>query len=125
MSDKEWLEQLKPNDEVYVTVRIGTPQKGKVTRLTKAQIFVTTGKLLSGNETELAFHKKNGYSVGRGIWHSTTLLQPTDELRESVEVAGLKRKATKLRDSMSIPQTKAELLEFIALMSKFSKAGAE
>jgi hypothetical protein len=125
VADKEWLEQLKSGDEVYVSVRIGTPQKGEVTRLTKAQIFVTTRKLFCGNANESAFHKKSGYSVGGGIWHSTTLLRPTDELRERWEVDVLKRKATKLRDSLSIPQTKAELLEFIGLLSKFSKAGAE
>lgn len=125
MEYQEWLEQLKPGDEVYISGRTGTPTKGKVTRLTKARIFVTNGKYLSGNDNELAFHKKDGYSVGGGSWYSSSLLQPTDKLREQVEVAALKRKAANLKDSMVIPQTKDELVKFIALMAQFSKVKDE
>lgn len=118
----EWIQQLSAGDEVFVSERIGLPRKGKVTRLTKTQIFVTTGKLFSGNANELAFHKKNGRSVGGNIWNGMTLLCPTDEIREEAEISALKNKATKMLESISIPKTKTEILELIELLSKFSKA---
>lgn len=76
MTNNEWLESLKPGDEVAVTNRGGDGYYGiyKVTRTTRTLIFVSV------LGTEHAFKKLDGRE--RSIWGEKYIEQVTPEIRE-------------------------------------------
>lgn len=117
--EKEWLEKLKPGDEAYISQSYGAaPLIAKISRLTPTRIMAKTD--VSSNH-EYQFHKKNGYEVGRDRWNNQHLIMPTDAIRARVELENLNRRAMRLKDKLSIPQTKEELQLFIETLSKLVK----
>ena len=110
VNDKEWLQNLKEGDLVYVSQSYGraaVPEK--VVKTTRTQIVLSHDR---------RFRKVNGLMIGGRCY--AHLLEPTKERWEAWQVERLKSKAVTLRNKINIPDTKPELLEFIEVLSKYA-----
>jgi len=121
MSDNQWLQELKVEDEVYISAQFsGVPTKANVVRLTSKQIMV--GRTNSfGKEFEIKFWKKNGYMVSGNIWTSRRLLKPSKEIINELAIDKLRRQAKAMINELVLPQTKAELESLISALKPFIK----
>jgi len=123
-SHRKWLSELKPGDEVYCSQEFGAPAfRAKVARRTKTLIIVAhkfrrlDGKVV---ETESRFRAQDGHTPGTG-YGGGHLIQPTDEVRERVEIAHLKARVNFLRNHISTPGDKPTLLAMIEALQPFVK----
>jgi len=118
--DTEWLAQLKAGDKVYVSGN-NAGRIVKISRITKTQIIVeykSSGVKPCSIER---FRRSNGISIGGNVWNHNLLCKLTPELREELYLKKLQNKAAYLIKNIEIPKTKAELLEFNNIISKFVK----
>lgn len=118
MKDKEWLQRLKEGDEVFVSQRFGPHTPARVARTTKTQIIIER-KNLMGTVTEDRYRRVDGWYITSDRWASTYLIPPTDELRLKFKICHLRAKANNLREKMVLPNTEAELLDLIEVLSKY------
>lgn len=120
MTDQEWRDQLSIGDEVFVSQPYGRPPAAaEVSRFTKTQIFIRKNGDSPGFER--AYRKKDGWLVGGDSWGTSSLIQPTEKVREQIEISMLKGVAANLRSKLAIPQEKQELLALIAALGRFVK----
>jgi len=113
MTDNQWLQELKVGDEVYIPKQYGRGYiRSFVQRITPSQIVVTGGD---------KYRKKDGCSVGTGIWNSSRIYQPTEKLENTYKLGELEAQAIKLRDKLTIPQTISELESLISALKPFIK----
>lgn len=121
ITEKEWLENLKVGDEVYISQRFKeVPYLDKVSRVTDKQIIINKLNGI-GKPYEIRFWKKDGFSLGRDSWTRDRLIMPSEKLRELIEIDKLKSVARNLKDKLTIPQTKQELIDFIRAIQVFVK----
>jgi hypothetical protein len=73
-ANKEWLESLKPGDEVATCIQPGWYRIGKVERRTKTLIITTIGR----------FKADTGWDPGNG-WHRNCLTPVTDKIRHNIK----------------------------------------
>jgi hypothetical protein len=115
---KRWLENLKAGDEVVVNSHRSGLSIAKVSRVTKAQIFIAY-KNLAGNSIEYSYWKKDGYEVGRDAWYWSSLAMPTDDIRNKIQLSNLREKAQELIKEVVIPSTKEDVLRLIEAIKPF------
>lgn len=72
----EWLEALKPGDEVFVEDSLR-----RVDRLTATQIIIGGSR----------FSRSTGRRIGSSGWRSTCLCEPTPERRREARAAQLRQ----------------------------------
>lgn len=111
--ERQWRESLKPGDEVVISRGSWGRRfnKGIVTRITKASVFVDT----------IQFWKKNGNRAGGGAWDTTYLHPLTEDIKQEMREEELKRQAVELRGKLAIPQDEKTLVKFIAALKEFVK----
>ena len=112
--NREWLESLKPGDEVFIDYSKYSHvdyKHAKVERLTKLYIIVNGIK----------FRKTNGWKAPSDPWDTTTLVQITDERIKDNRINNLKDQSLTLRHKLPIPQTEEELMRFIDALKPFVK----
>jgi hypothetical protein len=119
--NNEWLQNLKVGDEVYISQDYNEPPRHAIVLRTTEKQIIVKEKANSGGEYESRFWKKNSKEVSSDSWHSHFLLEPSPKIREEVEVSRLKNQAQILRNKLSIPQTKPELIDFIEKLSSLVK----
>ena len=118
-SETEWRINLKAGDEVFISQSYGqAPQKATVLRTTATMVLVATP---SNPKYEQRFYKETGWSVGASQYHRNYLIQPSDEVRERIEIEKLQAIAVHLRNRLAIPKDKETLKAFIAAMREFVK----
>ena len=113
----EWLQQLKPGDEVYVS-RGGWGRyydKGEVIRLTKTQIIIKQ----SGYESK--WRRVDGRSLAGTTYSRQYLCESTPELKEEIEAQLLKNKVKKLVDGFKMPDDKVSLNQIIMVLKEFQR----
>ena len=122
MEDREWLENLKPGDPVFITQRFSEASRPDVvTGLTKTQILV--GRVTKdGIDRRDRFRKSDGRLIGATTWDVQWLRQPTEELQTKYDVDRLKRRAGALQDKLGTPNTKPVLQDFIATLERLIEA---
>lgn len=76
MEYKDWLQSLKPGDEVAIETITGGYVFRKVARLTKAQIVLDNSQ---------KFYISSGQLVGGSFYHKTSIIPVTAEIKESLE----------------------------------------
>lgn len=108
MSEQEWLNSLKPGDEVLVGGR-WDDRIDKVGRVTATQIVVGGTK----------YRKSNGRRVGATGFRIGYISELDKEARDRMNHVSLKRKAKRLIDEIIIPEEGGDLLEFINDLSKY------
>jgi hypothetical protein len=106
----EWLQNLKPGDEVFMSRPYGqAPRVSKVSRTTETQIIVGSGR----------FHKKDGSQVGGGTWSTSYLIQPTEELRQQIELSLLQQQAGKMVEDLKVPNDIEGCRTFIVALKPY------
>jgi hypothetical protein len=75
----EWLNSLKPGDDVLIEMIHKQPHKGTVDRLTQTMIIVNCGKNGSGTTLYRRFRLKNGYAIGEDCFYTACLKPCTPE----------------------------------------------
>jgi ribosomal protein L14 len=107
---KEWLNNLKPGDEVFVSQRYGKPsERVIVERLTKAHIVTKGGK---------RFRKRDGVIVGADTWSMQILQEPTSRRREEWRVHRLKQAAWMWINRLTVPNDSEKLIEFVQTLKE-------
>lgn len=114
MQDKEWVQQLKVGDTVFVSQSYGyVPRQAKVKRLTKTQIIL--------DPYDEKFNRLNGLSIGGGKWNIQHLIQPTEKVYKEINLERLKNTVINLKNKLAIPQTEPELVKLIGYLKEFIK----
>jgi len=113
----DWLNNLKVGDDVVCRGAYSEVSIAQITRITKAQVFVRVNE-----RYEQAFWKKDGYQVGGNIWRKSTLGQPTQEIRDSIELMALRRKAFLMAKALIVPNTKDEVVKLIEALKPYMVA---
>lgn len=78
--ETEWLASLKVGDEVVIRGRHDS--LSRVTRFTGTQIIASRCR----------FRKRDGRMVAADCWNSSSLVQPTPEIRNKIRQVNLARK---------------------------------
>ncbi len=79
MEYKDWLQSLKPGDEVAIETITGSSYVlRKVSRLTKTQIVL---------DNSLKFYMSSGLSVGGSPYRRTSIIPATAEIKETMEIS--------------------------------------
>lgn len=76
MEYKDWLQSLKPGDEVAIETITGGYVLRKVSRLTKTQIVLDNSQ---------KFYISSGQLVGGSHYRSTSIIPVTAEIKETIE----------------------------------------
>ena len=76
MEYKDWLQSLKPGDEVAIETITGGYVLRKVSRLTKTQIVLDNSQ---------KFYISSGLLVGGSFYYKTSIVPITAEMKESLE----------------------------------------
>ena len=76
MEYKDWLQSLKPGDEVAIETITGGYVLRKVSRLTKTQIVL---------DNLQKFYISSGQLVGGSHYRSTSIIPVTAEIKETIE----------------------------------------
>ncbi len=76
MEYKDWLQSLKPGDEVAIDTITGGYVFRKVSRLTKTQIVLDNSQ---------KFYISSGQLVGGSYYRSTSIIPVTAEIKEVME----------------------------------------
>jgi hypothetical protein len=115
VTEQEWREQLKAGDEVVIRgIGFGNRMElSSVIRTTKAQVLVKRG---SG---ESLYRKKDGYLVSTDRWSKSSIVQPTQAMREAISLAALHSKALMMKEALNVPKDRAGLEAFIAAITAF------
>jgi len=87
METKEWLESLKPGDEVAFSDRYSSYSIIAIERITKTQILLNNG---------YKFRKDSGYMVGGNIWNHATMEPVTEKIKNAIKRRNLKIKIGKI-----------------------------
>jgi hypothetical protein len=116
MNTSKWLEQLKAGDEVAMSRQYGKlPMLASIDKVTETQIIVKDprGSWLT------RFRRSDGRVVGAASWGTTRIVQPSDELRQQIEVGSLQQKVSRLIVEITIPEDKENLLKLIDVLTPF------
>lgn len=124
MENKEWLEQLKAGDMVYVSNSSSVPDKYKISKITATQIIITL-RVINGASYSLRFDKNSGRLRGGSAWRSRYLLKPCQELDDARIIYNLRNRAQQLIEDLDIPKTKEKLYAFLEVLENLKKAMAE
>ena len=76
MEYKDWLQSLKPGDDVAIDIITGGYVLRKVSRLTKTQIVLDNSQ---------KFYISSGQLVGGSHYRSTSIIPVTAEIKEVIE----------------------------------------
>lgn len=76
MEYKDWLQSLKPGDDVAIETITGGYVLRKVSRLTKTQIVI---------DNSHKFYISSGTLVGGSFYHKTSIIPVTAEIKETLE----------------------------------------
>jgi len=76
MEYKDWLQSLKPGDDVVIDIITGGYVLRKVSRLTKTQIVLDNSQ---------KFYISSGLLVEGSFYHKTSIIPVTAEIKESLE----------------------------------------
>lgn len=110
----EWLQNLKPGDQVVVN---GTASRiNTVSKVTATQIIIH-----HKNNYTLRFSKETGYLRGGGSYCTTKLEPATPELLEKIELQELQWKARLILDKLERPKNVEGMKAFIAALEPFTK----
>ncbi len=113
MENKEWLESLKPGDEVCFNGSYGKVVIRKVERLTKTQIILDTGN---------KFRRDSGYCVGGSAWHNSNITQVTEKVKHQIKIGDIKYKISMI-DFNKLPVNKMERI--LAIVNEAENGQAE
>lgn len=117
MDDKQWLQELKVGDDVLESQPYGsTPILGKVSRITKATIFIRRNE-----RYEQGFRKIDGHQVGADRWHRQYLKQPTPERYARARINKLTNTVLTLKNRIVIPKDEEGLLKLITAITPFTE----
>jgi len=120
MTETEWLCNLKPGDEVFITLRYGRHyDSALVSRITDSQIVISFANLLSGYKYDRKFRKRDGAEIG--LIDRNYLRMPTPERREEREIALLQDRVNRLRGKLSTPNDRQTLEAMVAALTPFVK----
>lgn len=107
MSNSEWLESLKPGDNVCISYGVyrDNNRLAVVEKVTKLHVIVNGYK----------YQKKGGYRAGDTCWHRSSICEPTIERRKAIHRAEWAGRITALNRS-SVESLSDSQLERIALI---------
>ena len=78
MEYKDWLQSLKPGDEVAIETITGGYVLRKVSRLTKTQIVLDNSQ---------KFYISSGQLIGGSHYRSTSIIPVTAEIKQTMEIS--------------------------------------
>lgn len=113
METKEWLESLKPGDEVAVNGSHGNLSIRLVARLTKTQIILNTGN---------KFRRDSGYCVGGSAWGHSNITQVTEKVKHQIKIRNIKYKISMI-DFNKLPVSK--MVRILAIVNEAENGQAE
>ena len=87
MENKEWLESLKPGDEVCFNGSYGRLAIREVERLTKTQIILDNGA---------KFRRDTGWGIGCSQYHQSFIDEVTDSVRLKIKTENLRYKISEV-----------------------------
>lgn len=104
---REWLDSLKPGDEVYVSKSHGPGRIAKVERTTATRIVLENGT---------AVMKRNGKVVGCSDWDIFFIYEPTEKHRMDIRIVEAVGRIVRKCGEHQLKRMPIETLEAIAGM---------
>lgn len=108
MTDREWLDSLKPGDEAVLEGDYKDPRLVTITSATVARV-----RIAAGGSGELDFNRDDGRERRRGIMYRAALTQPTPERRAKIADAANLRRLRDLYWDRTTPEQRARIVAIL------------
>lgn len=120
INNRQWLDNLKVGDPVFITSSGWgmnyTP--AVVLKVQKIHFIVAYGV---NNAVTYKFRRTDGRKVEGSTWHSTWIVEPTEELKAEIRLDEMIRKAKSMKDNLKVPTDKEGVEAFMEAIKPFVK----